>query len=196
MNCSVSPSMSRRCRMSVAISRMRVSVSFCALCSWLHFHVLAASSSCLLAAFSGVSVCLCVRVLTACSRHLFAALSGVSFCLCFRLLAEFRSRLSAASWGLERLTLSHVGCLLKACFGCLVWLLGLPLCPCTDCVFKVGRVSFTSVSRLLGSGAAHTFTCRLCVEGVLWLPCLAPASASLSLNRLCLQGWASLVHVC
>ena len=151
-----------------------------------------------LAAFFGVSVCLCVRVFTACSRRLLAALSDVSFCLCFRLLAESRSRLSAASsgvmscssfrmlaacfcclvwllglplclctdcvfkvgrvsitsinrllWGLELLTLSHVSCVLKACFDCLVWLLGLPLCPCTDCVFKVGRVSFTSVSRLL-----------------------------------------------
>ena len=50
--------------------------------------------------------------------------------------------------------------------------LGLPLCLCTDCVFKVGRVSITSVSCLLWglSGAAHAVVCRLRVEGVFWLP--------------------------
>ena len=158
MNCSVSPSMSRHCRMSVAISRMCVSVSS-ALCSWLHFRVLAVSCELcsilcfralaafrwrLLAAVSGVCSWLRVRALTASSRRffaafsgvltvysrrLFAALSGVSLCLCFRLLAESRSRLLAASSGvLEPPTLSHVGCELNACFGCLLRCLHLFCC--------------------------------------------------------------------
>ena len=82
----------------------------------------------------GSWVCLCVCVLTVYSR-----------------LAESRSRLSAASPGvgpMELPTLSFVGCVLKASFGRLVWFLGMPLCLCTDCVFKVGRVSITSVSCL------------------------------------------------